>query len=75
MSYATLVNGPEDGLRVFVGNLARPPRKIDFAGDGDRIARYVRCTRLDVDPGRPRGCGHVGRLTYRFKGYVEEAVS
>jgi hypothetical protein len=67
--YAVLVRGPENGAIVYVG--AKPPRKIDFQ-ETDRIARYVRCTRLQFDAFRSRGCGHTGQVTYRFKGYIQE---
>lgn len=68
--YAVMVNGPEDGRRMYVGE--KLPRKIDFELDGsERIARYVRCTRLQFDAFRSRGCGHIGQVTYRFKGYTE----
>jgi hypothetical protein len=70
--HAVLVRGPEDGGTVYVG--PKPPRKIDFdLEDSGRVARYVRCTRLQFDAFRSRGCGHIGQVTYRFKGYVETA--
>jgi hypothetical protein len=70
--YAVLTRGPEDGGTVYVGR--NPPPRIDFVSeDGTRVARYVRCTRLQFDAFRSRGCGHTGQTTYRFRCYVELA--
>lgn len=75
--YAVLVGGPEDGRHVFVGH-CRPgrPRHIDFeAEDGSSIARYRRCTRWQFDARRSGGCGHIGQVTYRFVGRVEQGAT
>lgn len=68
--YAVMVGGPEDGRTMYVGACRRPPRRIDCDEEG-RVARYVRVTRLQFDPNRAGGPGHVGQTTYRFAGFVE----